>query len=71
MCIRLGDATELWDFGCSLKGLFWDISDWDVEVDRPYMLPGPTIAFALGLFDVAAWCSSLVNNGPRDVFIFC
>ena len=27
------------------------------------MLPGPVIAFALGLYDEAAWSDSLVDNG--------
>ena len=46
-------------------GLFWDI-----EMDRPGMLHGPVVAFALGLYDVTAWSSSLVNSGAGDVFIF-
>ena len=35
----------------------------DVEVARPYMLPGPVEAFALGLCDVAVWYDSLIDNG--------
>ena len=51
--------------GCGLLG------NWEVKVDRPYMLPGSAIVFALGLYDVSVQHSSLVNNGPWDVFIFC
>ena len=35
------------------------------------MLPGPAIAFALGLYDVAAWGGGLVNFGSRDVVLHC
>ena len=63
----LGDVTELWGFDCRLGGLFCGTGNWDVKVDRPYMLLGPAETFALGLYDVTAWCSSLVDNGPGDV----
>ena len=33
------------------------------------MFPGSMVMFALGLYDVAAWCSSLVDYGPGDVLI--
>ena len=44
---------------------------WDVEVDRPGMLPGPAVTFGLGLYDVAVWNSSFDANGAGDVLIFC
>ena len=40
-------------------------------MDRPYLFPGPAKAFVLGLYNVAAQHGSLVDNGPRYVFIFC
>ena len=39
-------------------------------MDEPGMLSCPAIAFALGLYDVAPWCSSLVSDCARDVFLF-
>ena len=38
-------------------------------MDRPYVLPCPAKAFALGLDDVNVWLSSLVDSGPWDIFI--
>ena len=35
------------------------------------MFPGSAEPFALGIYDVAAWLSSLVGDGPRDVLIIC
>ena len=32
------------------------------------MFPSSLVPLALGLYIVAVWCSSLVNNGPRDIF---
>ena len=55
--------TGQWGFDCRLRGLLWGTVNWDVKVDRPYMLPGPVVAFALGLYDVAVQHSSLVDNG--------
>ena len=60
MGLWFGDATGFWDFDCRLR---------DVEVDRPGMLPGSVIAFALGLHKVTVWGGSLVSNGARDIFI--
>ena len=36
-------------------------------MDWPQMFPGSPVPLALGLYIVAVQCSSLVNNGPRDV----
>ena len=33
------------------------------------MFPCSVVSFALGLNDVTAWCCSLLDDGPRDVFI--
>ena len=43
----------------------------DVKVDRSGVLPGPAVTFALGLYDIAAWGRSLVDDGSGDVFILC
>ena len=51
-----------WGFGCRLG---------KVEMDGPGMLSCPVIAFALGLYDVATWCSSLDNDCAGDVLMFC
>ena len=37
-----------------------------VRVDWLQMFPGTTVPLALGLYVVTVWCSSLVNNGPKD-----
>ena len=50
--------------------MFWGIENWDVKVDRPYMLPDLVVAFALGLYNITVWHGSFVNSGPWDVFIF-
>ena len=39
-------------------------------MDWPWALPGSMVALALGLYDVAAQYSSLVNHSPGDVLIF-
>ena len=40
-------------------------------MDRPYVFPGSLVLLALGLYDVAAWLSSLVDNSPWDVLNIC
>ena len=51
--------------GFELGGLLlWCFADWNVLVDRPYMFSCSTVWLALGLYDVAAGLSSLVDNGP-------
>ena len=35
------------------------------------MLSGPAIVFTLGLYVVAAWSRSSVDNGSGDVLILC
>ena len=42
----------------------------EVDVDWPSMFPDSMVAFALGFYDVAVQCSSLVDHGPQDVLIF-
>ena len=63
---RLGDAVGLWVLTGG-RGEWLD----DVEVDRSGMLPGHAVRFALGLYDVAAWGRSLVDDDSGDVFILC
>ena len=43
----------------------------DVEVDRSGVLPVPVVTFVLGLYDVAVWGGSLVDDGSGDVFVLC
>ena len=38
---------------------------------RSYVLPGPTVAFALGLYVIAALGGSSVDAGSRDVLTLC
>ena len=37
-------------------------------MDWPQVFPGSLVPLALDLYMVAAWHSSLIDNGPRDVF---
>ena len=37
-------------------------------MDWPQVFPCSTLPFALGLYEVTVWCSSLVDNGPGNVF---
>ena len=54
--LRLWDAARFWGFGCRLRGVVLGC-----------ILPGPAVTFALGLYDVTAQSSSLVDNGAEDV----
>ena len=37
-------------------------------MDWPQMFPGSLVPLTLGPYIVAAWHSSLVSDGPRDIF---
>ena len=40
-------------------------------MDGSDVFPGSVVTFALGLYDVAAWGRSLVDDGSGDVLILC
>ena len=40
-------------------------------MDRPYLFPSSAEPFVMNLYDVAAWLSSLVDDGLRDVLLIC
>ena len=61
----LGDAAGLGSLGFRLG------KSADVKVYWPDVLPGPAVAFALGLYDVNVWGRSLVSYGSGDVLILC
>ena len=42
-----------------------------VQVDRLHMFSCSAILLALCFDEIALWCSCLLYDGPRDVFITC
>ena len=62
---------EAWDLA-GLRGLGFRLGmSVDVKVYWPDVFSGSAIAFALGLYDRAAWGRGLVNYRCGDVLILC
>ena len=68
----------IWAWGCNwavgfdyrLRAmLFWDFGGMGCRGGQALCVPCSATAFALGLYDVTAWLSSLLNNGPWDTVL--